>query len=159
MFPMPAFLAPLLCLFLLPTQRPADVVKWSATGPENPVAAGSEAKIALNAKIESGWKLYALTQPEGGPVKLAIVMAKGAPFTIATKRIVAPLPKVHTDENFKLDTQFYEADASFTVPVAVPKATVAGPQRIPIDVTFQACGESICLRPFTQHLTVNIIVK
>jgi len=155
---MPAFLAPVVCLLLLVTQRPTDVIKWSAAGPDKPVAAGSAAKIALNAKIESGWKLYALTQPDGGPVKLAIVTPKGTPFTIVAKSIVAPLPKVHSDENFKLDTQFYEADASFTVPVTIPKTTAAGPQHIPIDVTFQACGESICLRPFTERLTVNVTV-
>src|SRR5215207_10431746 len=147
----------LVVLLLLPVaQRPADIVKWSATGPEKPVSAGGEAKIALNAKIESGWKLYALTQPDGGPVKLAIATPKGTPFTIVAKRIVAPLPKVHTDENFKLDTQYYEVDATFTVPVAVPRTTVAGPAEVPIEVTFQACGESICLRPFTQRLTVPI---
>jgi suppressor for copper-sensitivity B len=154
----PLVLSALTLLLALVPQRPADVVKWSATGPDKAVNAGSEAKIVLNAKIESGWKLYALTQPDGGPVKLAIATPKGAPFAIATKRIVAPLPKVHTDENFKLDTQFYETDVAFTVPVSIPKGTAPGGQQIPIDVTFQACGESICLRPFTEHLTVNITV-
>ena len=152
------FLSVLSLLLLAALQRPADVVKWSAIGPEKPVAAGSDANIALNARIESGWKLYALTQPEGGPIKLAIATAKGTPFAVVTKRIVAPLPKVHTDQNFKLDTQYYESDAAFTVPVAVPKTMAAGPQQVPIDVTFQACGESICLRPFTQRVTANITV-
>ncbi len=155
---MSCLLLSVLSLLLLVPQRPADVVKWSATGPEKPVSAGSEAKVVLNAKIESGWRLYALTQPVGGPVKLAIATPKGTPFTVAAKRIVAPVPKVHTDENFKLDTQFYDTDTSFTVPVSVPRTTAAGPQQVPIDVTFQACGDTICLRPFTEHLTVNITV-
>ena len=158
MFPMPALLATVVCLFLLVPQRPADVVKWSATGPEKPVSAGSEAKVVLNAKIQSGWRLYALTQPVGGPVKLAIATPKGTPFTVASRRIVAPAPKVHTDENFKLDTQFYDADTTFTVPVSVSRKITAGPQQVPIDVTFQACGDTICLRPFTEHLTVSITV-
>src|SRR5215210_2310622 len=147
------------CLSLISPQRPTDVVKWSAVGPEKPVAAGGVARIALNARIESGWKLYALTQPDGGPLKLAIATAKGTPFTVAAKRIIAPLPKVHRDENFKLDTQFYEIDAAFTVPVTVPKTAAAGPQQVPLDVTFQACGESICLRPFTERVAVTITVS
>ncbi|MEO5897539.1 MAG: protein-disulfide reductase DsbD N-terminal domain-containing protein [Vicinamibacterales bacterium] len=154
----PLFVSALSLWLVLAPQRPADVVKWSATGPEKPVVAGSEAKIVLNARIESGWKLYALTQPEGGPLKLAIATPKGTPFAVAAKRIVAPLPKIHTDENFKLDTQYYETEAVFTVPVTVPKTMAAGPQQVPIDVTFQACGESICLRPFTERVTVNITV-
>jgi DsbC/DsbD-like thiol-disulfide interchange protein len=147
-----------LSLSLISPQRPADVVKWSAVAPAKPVLAGSEAKISLNAKIEKGWKLYALTQPVGGPQKLAIAAAKGTPFTIATKRIVAPTPLVHKDDNFNLDTQFYEADVVFTVPLTIPKNTAAGPQQVPIDVTFQACGESLCLRPFTERVTVTITV-
>ena len=159
MVPMPPFLASVLSLLLLVvSQRPADVVRWSATGPDKPVTAGSEAKVTLNAKIESGWRLYALTQPVGGPVKLAIATPKGTAFTIAAKRIVAPEPKVHTDENFKLDTQFYDTDTVFTVPVSVPKTMAAGKQQVPIEVTFQACGDTICLRPFTERLTVNITV-
>jgi DsbC/DsbD-like thiol-disulfide interchange protein len=158
MFSMLASLMPVVCVLLLVSQRPADVVKWSATGPEKPVSAGTEAKVVLNAKIGSGWRLYALTQPVGGPVKLAITTPKGTPFTVAALRIEAPAPKVHSDENFQAETRFYDADTAFTVPVSVPRTTAAGPHQVPIDVTFQACGETICLRPFTEHLTVNISV-
>jgi len=147
-----------LCLSLISPQRPSDVVKWSAVAPGKPVPAGGEATISLNAKIENGWKLYALTQAKGGPQGLAIAVAKGSPFTIATKRIVAPKPKVHTDENFNLDTQYYDTDTLFTVPVRVEKSAAAGPQQIPIDVTFQACGASICLRPFTERVTVTVTI-
>jgi DsbC/DsbD-like thiol-disulfide interchange protein len=145
-------------LSLVSVQRPADVVKWSATAPGTAVTSGGEAKITLTAKIESGWKLYALTQPAGGPVPLTIASPKGAALTVVRKRISAGLPKSHKDENFKVDTLFYEDDARFTVPVTVPKTAAAGRTAVPIDVTFQACGESICLRPFTERVTVNITI-
>jgi DsbC/DsbD-like thiol-disulfide interchange protein len=112
----------------------------------------------LNAKIEDGWKLYALTQAKGGPQELAIAIAKGAPFTVATKRIAAPKPKVHADENFNLDTQYYDTGTVFSVPVGVRKRAAEGPQQVPIDITFQACGANICLRPFTERVTVTITV-
>jgi DsbC/DsbD-like thiol-disulfide interchange protein len=147
-----------LLLLLVPVQRPADVVKWSATAPGTAVAAGGEAKITLTAKIENGWKLYAITQPAGGPIPLSIASPKGSALAVVPKRINADLPKTHKDENFKADTQFYEGEATFTVPVTVPKTAAAGRTPVPIDVTFQACGESICLRPFTQRVTVDIIV-
>jgi DsbC/DsbD-like thiol-disulfide interchange protein len=148
-----------LVLLLAPLQRPADVVKWSAAAPAKAVAAGATAQIALKADIESGWKLYALSQPKGGPIALEIAAPKGSPFVVAAKRIVAGLPKVHKDENFNLDTQYYEEEAAFTVPVVVPKTAAAGRTPVAIDVTFQACGESICLRPFTQRVTVDITVS
>jgi DsbC/DsbD-like thiol-disulfide interchange protein len=145
----------LLMLFVAAAQRPTDIVKWSAAGPSRPVTADGTASIELTAKIEDGWKLYALTQPKGGPKPLAIEIADGAPFTIAKKQIVAPKPKTLKDENFSLETLYYEHEAVFTVPVAV-SAAAAGKTEIPFEITFQACGEGICLRPFTEKLAVRI---
>lgn len=139
-------------------QRPTDIVKWSTEPPATTVRAGGTAKIALNARIEEGWKLYSLTQPKGGPIPLAIGVAKGAPFTLSAKEITSPAPKVQKDEVFSIDTQYYEDQAAFVLPVAVPKTTTPGEHTVPLEVTFQACGKEICLRPFTQKLEVKVTV-
>ena len=139
-------------------QRPTDIVRWSAESPSGSVRAGGTAKVALTARIEEGWKLYSLTQPKGGPIPLAIAVAKGAPFTLSSKEITSPVPKVEKDEVFSKDTQFYEDEAAFVLPVGVPKTTTPGEHVVPIDVTFQACGKEICLRPFTQKLEVKLTV-
>ena len=151
-----AFIA--VILLSLIAQRPADVVKWSASAQPKSVAAGGEAKITLKADIESGWKLYAISQPKGGPIPLSITAPKDAAFRVAEKRITAGLPKVHKDENFNADTQYYEDEAVFTVPVTVPKTAAKGTVQVPLDVTFQACGANICLRPFTQRVTDDLTV-
>jgi DsbC/DsbD-like thiol-disulfide interchange protein len=139
-------------------QRPADIVKWSADAPAGSVRPGGTAKIGLTAKIEEGWKLYSLTQPKGGPIPLAIGVAKGAPFTLTAKNITAPAPKLQKDEVFSSETQYYEHEAAFVLPVTVPKTVEAGSHVVPIDVTFQACGQSICLRPYTQRIEVTVSV-
>ncbi len=140
-------------------QRPTDIVKWTAEGPAAGVRAGEVAKINLTAKVEDGWKLYALSQPKGGPIPLAISVGKGAPFTLTARQIVAPAPKVQKDELFSGgNTQYYEEAVSFVLPVAMPKTAAPGEQTVPIDVTFQACGKELCLRPFTQRLDVRISV-
>ena len=135
-------------------QRPADIVKWSAAPAS--VAAGETLKFQLTATIESGWKLYAISQPEGGPKPLAIEIADGAPFTIAKKQIVAPKPKTLKDENFGLTTLYYEKEAVFSVPVSAQPPAASATQ-IPLEITFQACGNGICLRPFTEK--VNVALK
>ena len=142
----------------LAAQRPADIVKWSAEAPAEPVRAGGVAKVTLTANVEPGWKLYALTQPKGGPIPLAITIAKDSPFSIVGKNIGPPAPKRQKDEVFSLETQYYETEAKFTVPVTVGKTVAAGEQAVPVDVTFQACGQSICLRPFTQRVEVRVSV-
>jgi DsbC/DsbD-like thiol-disulfide interchange protein len=134
-------------------------VKWSATAPAGGVRAGSEFVVSLTAKVEPGWKLYALTQPEGGPQKLTIGLAGGAPFTIANKRITGPRAKTLEDETFKMSTHYYESTASFAVPLTVAKTAAPGQTQIPLEVTFQACGDTLCLRPFTQKLGVEILVQ
>ena len=147
------------CLtFLAPAQHPADIVKWSATAPAKAVAPGGTARIELSAQIEDGWKLYALSQPAGGPVALSIALEKGAPFKLVQKEISGPLPKVQRDPNFNRDTQYYEREAAFVVPVVVPKGA-AGKKEVPLEVTFQACGAEICLRPFTHKLTAVVVVS
>lgn len=147
-----------LSLSAVVAQRPADVVQWSATAPTASVVAGETAKIVLRAEIQGGWKLYALTQPAGGPQKLSIAVAKGAPFTLAEKQIVAPAPKTMKDENFGTNSMYYEKEVAFTVPVSVPK-DASGQVQVPLEVTFQACGAELCLRPFTQKLSVAINVR
>jgi len=153
---------PLLLVLLLTAinaaQRPTDIVRWSAAVPSKAVAAGGTAKIELTAKIEDGWKLYALVQPKGGPVPLAILLDKATPFRLVQKQITGPLPKVQRDDTFNVDTQYYEHEAAFIVPVTMPK-TASGKQQVPIDVTFQACGAEICLRPFTQRINVDVNVS
>ena len=138
-------------------QRPSDIVRWTASVPAKPAGPGAVVKVELGAKIEDGWKLYAMTQPKGGPVPLAINLEKGTTFTLLQKQITSPLPKVLKDDNFNLEPQYYEHEAVFTVPVTLPKATT-GRHQIPLDVTFQACGASICLRPFTQRVNVDVVV-
>jgi DsbC/DsbD-like thiol-disulfide interchange protein len=139
-------------------QRPTDIVKWSGEPPSKAVRAGAVAKIGLSAKVESGWKLYAVTQPKGGPIPLAIALGKDAPFTLMVKDITSPAPKVQKDEVFSTDTQYYEEEVGFVVPVGVPKTAAPGEHVVPLDVTFQACGKELCLRPFTHRIEVKVTV-
>jgi len=150
----------LLALAVMPVQRPTDVVKWSAVAPASPVQAGDVAVIKVIAKVQPGWKLYAIEQPPGGPVPLAFQTTAGSSFVISRKQIGAPRPKVQKkDENFSIDTRYYENDAAFTLPVTVPPTTSPGSHQLPLEVTFQACGAELCLRPFTQKLAVEITVR
>jgi hypothetical protein len=46
----------------------------------------------------------------------------------------------------------------FTVPVSLP-ASISGKAEIPLEITFQACGNNICLRPFTEKISVPLTVN
>ena len=140
-------------------QRPTDVVKWSVTDSVRDVKPGGVVKVALTADVAPGWHLYALTQPKGGPNPLKIAIAKGQPFDIAAADITAPAPAVTKDDNFGLETRQYDGKVVFTVPVSAARTAPSAQHEVPIEITFQACGNGICLRPFTQTLPVALTVR
>ena len=147
-----------LCSLLMAVvQRPADVVRWTATAATPSAGPGATLKINVSAKVQSGWKLYALDQPADGPNPLTFGVAKDSGFSITPKQITAPKAKVQNDENFGLQTRYYENQVSFTVPVATSSST-SGATHVPLEVTFQACGQNICLRPYTEKLQVPITI-
>lgn len=139
-------------------QKPTDVVRWTVAAPAKPVKPGAVAKVELKAQIEDGWYLYAMTQPPNGPVPLEIAVAGNQPFTLDRDGIDAPLPKIKKDPNFDAETQHYDEKVSFTLPLAAPRSARPGAHTVPVQVTFQACSGSICLRPFTETVPVTVIM-
>ena len=139
-------------------QRPADVVRWSAGAAGLAVKAGATVPVEITADVQEGWHLYALSQPKSGPIPLLFAVAKGKPFEIRAKEIVAPKAEVVKDPNFNLETHQYDGKVTFQVPVTAPRNLPAGAHTVPIEVTFQACGNGMCLRPFTQAVPVDITV-
>ena len=145
-----------LAIFLSAGQRPTDVVKWTVTAPGAWATAGGTFELVVSAEVEGGWKLYALDQPTEGPKPLTFTAAK--PFAVLTKRIVAPPAQTLKDPVFDGNTRYYEKQVAIKVPISIP-ADLAGMHQIPLEVTFQACGADICLRPFTQKLPVHTEVR
>jgi DsbC/DsbD-like thiol-disulfide interchange protein len=141
----------------LAAQAPDEVVKWSATKPAA-VKPGAVANFDLSARIEAGWHLYALVQPDGGPPPMAIAAAKGQPFTIDASRIDAPTPAAQKNEKGDPESFHYEEKVTLSVPIAAPAATRPGTHRVPVEVTYQVCSGSICLRPTTVTVPVSLTV-
>jgi thiol:disulfide interchange protein len=140
------------------TQRPSDVVHWTAVGPAARVNAGETATIKVTAEIEPGWHLYALTQPEGGPRRLEIKTAKSSAFPVVADGVSGPLPKVEHDPNFNVEAHYYEEKTTIDVPVAVTAAAQAGKRIVPLEITYQVCSGQLCLRPTTDTIQADVIV-
>jgi DsbC/DsbD-like thiol-disulfide interchange protein len=133
-------------------QRPQDLAKWSAK-----VSAASPASrtvdVVLHADVKEGWKLYALAQPNASTPSMKIAVADSG-FALDTKKIVAAPPRTDPED----DSRYYEGTASITLPIAIGKGVAPGTHPVPIDVTFQLCGNGICLRPYTERVTVNVSI-
>ena len=153
-----------LLVFVLALAAPATaqvpgeiVVRWKASmEPIVNVTAGATVEIVLEATVDPGWKMYALTQEGAGPQALTIVAAPDSPFQL-DGNVIAPLPFSAFDANFSIDTQYHTEAATFYVPVKVPDAAT-GRVTDELDATFQTCTDRYCLPPRTERIALSLLV-
>jgi thiol:disulfide interchange protein DsbD len=140
-------------------QVPKEPVKWSlkVNLPEKPLSPGDAFSVQLTATMEDGWHLYSLTQPEGGPIPTRISLPKGQSFEQAGA-VESPEPKTEMDPNFNMQTEYYEGEAVFVVPVRVSKGAAAGRGELKVNASFQTCSSELCLPPKTMGLTAEISI-
>ena len=135
---------------------------WSltiASGTEGSKA-GSVVSGRLNAKIEKGWHLYALDQPEGGPIPTTIKVSDGSSVEIvgAIKAGSTGSPlKVQQDPNFivngrPLETKYFEDEAMFNFDLKMLRDGAL--DQIQLDVRYQLCNDTFCLPPRTKRVSL-----
>lgn len=132
-------------------------IRWSAAEDKITAKPGGTATVRIAAQIDEGWHLYALEPIEGGPIPTTLAAAPTPPFTLLEKEIDKPEPKRAQDPNFGIETAYYEDSASFGLPIAVSKDAPAGERVVEVTARFQACNDTICLRP--QVATMRVTVK
>ncbi len=139
------------------SQIPKEPIKWSvkAGGPARPLKPGDKFNLQLTAQIEDGWHLYSTDQAEGGPTPTRIVLPADQPFEQAGN-LESSEPKTTMDPNFNLMTEYYEGEATFTMPVKVAASAVPGQSEVKVNVSFQTCNDELCLPPKTVKLSVEI---
>jgi thiol:disulfide interchange protein len=133
-------------------------VSWSLFVISEPLdnAADKSSVAGLTAKLDSGWHLYALDQPSGGPVATSIKEPDGAPFAIVDP-IGAPKPKIKIDPLFPgpdgkgLETKFYEDSVTFKVRSKSVSDNWTEP--FSLLVKYQACNDKTCLPPKTVRVS------
>lgn len=142
--------------FTAAQEQPPTPIRWAAQQP-SAVKAGESVSIQLTAAIDDGWHLYALDPVEGGPIPTRITAGPAPTFVLQEKNIVRSDPKRAHDANFGVETAYYEESTTFGLPISVSKDLKAGERELEVTARFQACNDSICLRP--QSVTLKIKIK
>lgn len=120
-------------------------IKWTATAQKSANAKQSSRLLArVKAAISPGWHLYALDQEPGGPVRTAIQVPDGQPFTLSGQ-VQQPQPMMGFDPNFDIPVRYFEHEAVFRVPVAATTGSRSRAHSIVVAVSFQTCNERLCL--------------
>ena len=136
---------------------PANAVTWTLAAPR-PVRAGGAVSLTLTATIAPGWHLYAMAQPEGGPISTEISLPANAMATFA-RPIVASRPATIVDPNFDLRVQLYSDKATFTLPLTVAATAPAGTHPFAVEARYQSCNDVICLPPKTVRVETILTVR
>jgi thiol-disulfide isomerase/thioredoxin len=123
--------------------------------PSKPLKPGDTFEVHTTAKIQAGWHLYSLRKIEGGPIPTRITVPEGQPFELGGE-IKSPDSLTDRDPNFGVDVEFFEEEATFTLPIKVKADALAGKRETEIRVRYQTCNDKVCLPPKVVKLTSPI---
>lgn len=134
-----------------------DVVQFQLRVTPEKIPAAGKAEAVLTASVEPGWHLYSMTQPPGGPVPTSIAIEENPVFKPAGP-VAQPPVKKWFDPNFGIDTEYFEGDADFIIPVQVKESATPGRYALPVKVRFMVCSDTLCLPPQTKQFKAEVEV-
>ena len=137
--------------------RVENPITWKLwiEAPNRALKPGETFTAQMTAQIAAGWHLYAPEQSSGGPRPTRISLPNDQMFKLAGD-VEAPPPRTAFDENFGIETAFYEKSVSFSLPVQITNDASEGQQQIRIQAYFQTCNDRLCLPPRTIQLVSPI---
>ena len=150
-----SFLSPLFfILFFAAAGFAQNPVMWSlqSDAKGKPADNLKSFKVRLSAAIEAPWHLYAIEQPEGGPIPTTITSAAPDAFAIDGK-ITSPPPVTKFDENFRIPTKFFLKEAKFDF--SVKSLSTGNVDDFAVNVRYQVCNDTTCLPPKTVKVTFD----
>lgn len=117
-----------------------EPVKWKVEIKE---VNNYEVQLVANATVESGWKVYGLNVPEGGPVATEITIEEGVGYKPLKKPLEKTAPIVKYDDVFDMEVPYFKEKATIVQNIRVTKrpATIKG------YITFMCCNNETCLPP------------
>jgi thiol:disulfide interchange protein len=143
-------------MLLAGSARAQNQVEWALTLEPAKAAPGGKVLARLHGKIASGWHLYSLSTPKGGPIPTTIRSVDAA--SVESQRIFEPKPKRAFDPNFNLDTETYEGDVVFLLDIALKKDAPAGPVEIGAEVRYQVCSDKLCIPPVKRRASSTMTI-
>ncbi len=129
-------------------------ITWTLVNAPRRATQGTVISVKLHATIPSGWHLYAISQPPGGPVPTVISAPKGSAFSLAGT-VRAPEPEIAPDPNFNILTETYIDSVTFAVRM-MPRQT--GASKLALRVSYQTCTDRYCLPPTSDVLESPVLI-
>lgn len=156
MIPMPRYAAALLLLSANAYAAPKSPAQWHVKTVPAAAKAGTKIAITVSGQIDPGWHLYALEEPEGGPIATVIGLTEGDSADLLS--VDESKPIVIDDPLFHLRTGFFRGTADFTLHLRVDPSAKPGLNPLHVLIRFQSCNDQVCLPPHTDTVEVPLNV-
>jgi thiol:disulfide interchange protein DsbD len=136
---------------ILSATEATTVVHWHASQvPEKALKPGEKFVVKLTGKIDLGWHIYALEEPEGGPPATVVGLAQGDPADLIG--VDEGDPMLINDPAFQQVIGQFENSVEFSLHLQLHKQAIANPGSLHILVRFQSCNAHVCLPPHTDSI-------
>ncbi|WP_263381930.1 protein-disulfide reductase DsbD N-terminal domain-containing protein [Granulicella arctica] len=134
---------------------PKAPVQWHVKAAPKTVKPGAKFNVTITGVLDPGWHLYALEEPQGGPVATEVALTEGDAADLI--RVEEAKPRVLPDPLFQQPTGYFEGSADFTLHLQAAKEASAT-SGLRILVKYQSCNDRVCLPPHTDTITVPFTI-
>lgn len=132
-------------------------VQWHLkSAPNKPVKAGAKFNVTITGMPDPGWHLYALEEPQGGPIATEVSLTEGDPADLL--RVEESKPKMLPDPVTQKPAGFFDAAADFVLHLTAAKDAAAGAGTLRVMVRYQSCNDRMCLPPHTETVQVPVTI-
>ena len=150
-----ALVSSLVCHHLVHAQAPASPAHWTVSKPSTkPLPPGSKFHLQLAARIDPGWHIYALEEPEDGPVATVVGLAEGDLVNLL--RVSESKPRMIYDPFFRRQTGLFNDAATFDLELQLPPAALPHDTTLHVQVRYQSCNDKLCLPPHTEMVALPL---
>jgi len=156
MIPPRRYAAALLLLSATAYAAPRSPAQWHIRSVPASAKAGQKIALTVSGQIDPGWHLYALEEPEGGPIATAVGLTEGDPADLLS--VDESKPIVIDDPLFHLRTGFFRSTADFTLHLRVDPGAKPGANPLHVLIRFQSCNDQVCLPPHTDTVEIPLNV-
>jgi thiol:disulfide interchange protein DsbD len=134
---------------------PPNPAHWTVEAlPAKPLAPGARFTLTLASHIDPGWHIYAMEEPDGGPIATQIGLGPDDPLTLV--KIDEPPPQWVADPVLRQPTGIFQGAANFTLHLQLPRKPVPHDTVLHVMVRYQSCSDRLCLPPHTETIPVPL---
>lgn len=142
----------------IPVARPTDQnpVSLGAAVSRTRVTPGEQVILVVRCQTAEPWHIYAVDGPTdaGVATQLNLTLPAGMtqpfPWQLpAAAQAASPLGEIST----------YAGDFRFLIPLQISPTAPAGKMELQCELVYQACSDSTCLAPSSQHLVIPLTVQ